>query len=137
MITVMAMTFRNMPDLTGLTCLIKSLAHALLVFDNSHLYALHCHFVMIVVHTSAIPQRQHCLRKAVSILSVQVYAHAMSLHVHSRCIRNQPALHPIPSDTQVLYVDCCRPYRVPLPNWAVTLMLVPAGGLLLPFLLYP
>ena len=31
----------------------------------------------------------------------------------------------------------CRPYRVPLPNWAVTLMLVPAGALLLTILALP
>ena len=30
-----------------------------------------------------------------------------------------------------------RPYRIPLPNWAVTLMLLPADGLLLTILFMP
>lgn len=36
-----------------------------------------------------------------------------------------------------LDVNRCRPYRVPLPNWGVTLMLLPAGGLLLTILALP
>lgn len=33
--------------------------------------------------------------------------------------------------------DLVRPYRVPLPNWACVLMLVPATGLLLVILVLP